>query len=244
MTYGFPTDIWPSAPLAVLMFMGTVLLEGSAVLAMLYFTFRRQRGYRNIAAGLALGWLLFYGGLWLGFSLASRETVLAFHEEKHFCEIDCHPAYSVEDVQQAKTLGTGAAQKTAQGMFYVVSLKARFDEKTISSQRGMAPLHPNGRAVMVTDARGRTFAPSAAGQQALETMAGVGNRLDRTFERPGDSYVCKLVFDLPADIQQPRLFLENADLVNRLLIGHENGWLHKRTLFSLSPGLGKVAAEL
>ena len=38
-------------------------------------------------------------------------------EEKHFCEVDCHLAYSVVGVQKTRTLGTAAAPRAAQGTF-------------------------------------------------------------------------------------------------------------------------------
>jgi hypothetical protein len=53
--------------------------------------------------------------------------------------------------------------------------------------------------------------------------------------RPGESYQTTLVFDLPEGVQNPRLLLTDPWPVNRLLIGHENSFFHKKVYFRLDP---------
>ncbi len=53
--------------------------------------------------------------------------------------------------------------------------------------------------------------------------------------RPGEFYVTKLVFDLPADATNPQLLINEADLPTHFIIGHENSPLHKKTRFKLEP---------
>src|SRR5260370_13635121 len=115
------------------------------------------------AAGIAAG----YAGLLLGDSLVSPEYVLARGEQKYFCEVDCHIAYSVEDASTAKTLGPELQQRTAAGRFVIVRVKTRFDERTISPHRGDAPLTPNARRVVLPVDDGRDDVPSPEGQAAL-----------------------------------------------------------------------------
>ena len=43
----------------------------------------------------------------------------------------------------------------------------RFDEQTISSHRGMAPLTPNRRSVALVDGQGRRYPGSADGLTSL-----------------------------------------------------------------------------
>ena len=184
-----------------------------------------------------------YLGVLLGVSWASDERTLGPGEQKYFCELDCHLAYSVGDVLMAKTLGSGERQATAQGTFYVVKLKTHFDEKTISSRRPKeALLWPNLRWEAVVDEQGRRYTTSLAGLKALEAPAGENVPLTQSL-RPGESYETILVFDLPADARNPRLLLTDPFPVNLVLIGHENSFLHKKVFFRLEPHSAALAAN-
>jgi hypothetical protein len=192
------------------------------------------RRYGRVRASLA-GLVLVAAGYFvvlLAFSLASGERVLARGEEKYFCEIDCHLAYSVADVRRAKTLGAGASQATARGEFLVVTLKTRFDETTVNSQRGNAPLTPNPRRATVFDAEGHAYEPLEEGRRALASERGTGMSLDTPL-RPGESYTTELVFDLPEGTRAARLLLNESSPETRFIIGHENSLLHKKTEFGL-----------
>ncbi len=221
------------AAIGILGFLGTGLLLLVAALVLLYLL---MQGRRAAAANLllfALGLCVAYAGVLIIFSLASTEKVLARGAEKHFCEIDCHLAYSVADVQQTKTLGPPAQAATAQGVFYVVTVKTRFDEQTISKTRGEGQLTPNSRIATVLDAQGRAYTISPAGQRALELSAGTGMPFTTPL-RPGESYTTQLVFDLPADVSAPRLLIHEGETSTRFIIGHENSPLHKKTEFQLN----------
>ena len=218
------------AGLVVLAFLGTAMLLGALGVA---FIWTLAAGQRALAVRLLAGCALIagvYGGALITFSLGSEEKTLASGSLKYFCEIDCHTAYTVSGVQAAKTLGEGAAQVTADGTFYVVTVRTLFDGETVSSRRpqGM-PLRPNWRVVRVVDDAGREYSTSLAGQKAL-----VAQNVPLTQElRPGESYDSVLVFDLAADAHNPRLLLADWDPVTMLLIGHENSFLHKKIYFQL-----------
>ncbi len=222
------------APLVVLTFLGSALVLGVAVLAALFGVFRKRR--RLELGGLAVVAVLVsvYTLVLLGVSLTSHEKTLARGEWKYFCEIDCHIAYSVEDVTEAKALGPEAQQTSANGSFFIVRLKTWFDPRTISAHRGNGLLAPNPRRVVLVDDRGREFSPSAEGQAALEKWRGNTPPLSQSL-RPGESYSTDLVFDLPADALHPRLFITNDDSVTHILIGHENAPLHPRIYLGLIP---------
>ena len=51
---------------------------------------------------------------------------------------------------------------------------------------------------------------------------------------PGESYLTRLVFDLPEKVADPRLLVTESDWITRALIGHENSPLHRKTSFRLS----------
>ncbi|HEX8097426.1 MAG TPA: DUF4352 domain-containing protein [Pyrinomonadaceae bacterium] len=227
------TNVNLEAALGVLGFLGAglVLLVAVAVALFALITGRRKLAGVSALAAAGLGGL--YLLLMLTFSLASGEKVLARGAEKHFCETDCHLAYSVTDVKRAKTLGDGPHPAAAKGVFEVITLKTRFDEKTISSARGNSPLTPNSRVATILDEQGRTYTPSPEGQRALG-QAGAGTPLTTSLN-PGESYTTTLVFDLPEDVKNPVLLLNEGEWVTHLIIGHENSPLHKKTMFGLGP---------
>jgi hypothetical protein len=185
--------------------------------------------------------MLIVAGLYLGailaFSLAGREKVLARGEEKHFCEIDCHLAYSIANVRQSKML---VSQSSAQGVYTIVTIKTRFDETTISSRRGNGLLYPNSRVLTLFDERGNKYTPSAEGQHALGASQSSGPPLTTPL-RPGESYMTEIVFDLPADLKAATLLINEGERNTYLIIGHENSALHQKTKFQLDLSAAPLA---
>jgi hypothetical protein len=213
------------------LFTGFILAALGAVLLHALATGNRTRAGKVLRLGIA--WSAIYAAVLLGFSLLSKERVLAVGETKYFCELDCHLAYSVESVLAAPTLGAGEHAVQASGTFYVVKLRTLFDAETTSSRRAAdMPLRPNLRWAVVVDEQGRRYATSLAGMQALTEPAGQNVPLTQALI-PGESYQTTLVFDLPADARHPRLLLTDPLPVNWFLIGHENSFLHKKVFFRL-----------
>lgn len=93
---------------------------------------------------------------------------------------------------------------TTAGTFYVVTVKTWFEAETISQRRPLdIPLCSNPCTGETVDAAGRRFAPSLPGQKAVD-----GNSVPLTqLLTPGQSYETKLVFDLPAGVDRPRLLV-------------------------------------
>jgi Domain of unknown function (DUF4352) len=172
-----------------------------------------------------------YGVTLVGASTASHEWELAPGAEKYFCEIDCHLAYSIAGVEKAKSVGSGDELKTADGIFYIVKLRTRFDEKTISSERGNSPLTPSPRKVTLVDDQGREYSISPVGQPALK--ASLRNEwIPMTQElQPGESYETQLVFDVPPGARGLKLLVSSPTepaWLGRFLIGDEDSILHKK----------------
>ena len=202
-----------SFALFMLAVLGTLALGAGYVLALLLKkAVWAQWILRVELAGLALYLILF-----LLASLTSHTRELAVGEEKHICEVDCHLAYAVTGVQTVKQWNG----KTAQGTFYVVTVRVQFDSNTIASWRPRdIPVYPNGRAVALIDGQGRRYpAPVDALTRKLI---------------PGESYTTDFVFDLPSDATNPRLMLASGDWPTRLMIAHENAFLRGKVLFRLS----------
>jgi hypothetical protein len=179
----------------------------------------------TIVAGLYLAMLLI-------FSFASSEQVLARGEEKHFCEIDCHLAYSIAEINETKTIGEGPNQVTAAGMFRLVTIKTRFDETTIGRNRGDSLLYPNSRVVTASDENGKEYFPSATAQSVLEKTQTAGTAMTIPL-RPSEAYSTTLAFDLPTDIKNPTLWIREGESLTHFVIGHENCFLHKKTRFRI-----------
>ena len=200
------------APLAVLGFLAAC---GGLVLALasvLIFWFARKPKFACVAAFAIVAGAVAYFALLLGFSATSHETVLAHGQEKYFCEIDCHLAYSVVDA------------KTQPGDRLVITLRTRFDETTTSPSRPKdAPLTPSPRDVRLVDSADNAYAPvSTAGIPLLTPL------------KPADSYTTQFEFNLPKDATGLRLLINTMpQWPDRLVIGDENSWLHKKTFLAL-----------
>ena len=226
------TNVNFAAPLGVLAFLGTGFVMAVAGAFLVYSLVRRSFGHAKFTAVA----MLVIGALYLGsilvFAFAGSDKVLARGSEKHFCEIDCHLAYSITDLKSSKTIGTGSSQATARDLFMAVTIKTRFDETTISRTRGNGVLYPNSRVLTVVDDQERKYSASVEGQSALELSGGAGTPLETPL-RPGESYTTTVVFDLPADAGHPTLLVNEGDWITHLIIGHENSPWHKKTRFEL-----------
>jgi hypothetical protein len=233
------------APLVTVMFLGACAGLFLMGLSFLYGLVARKRWVMYASAGIAVSGALLYATLLFGFSLASNEKVLPIGGQKHFCELDCHIAYSVTSVTSAAELGIGEKRKAAAGKFFVVRLQTLFDPATIASFRGNSPLAPSPRKVVVIDEAGREISPSQPGQRTYELTPGATTVPLTTPLRPGESYSTDFVFDLPKEINQPRLLVGDADPISALIIGHEGSPLHKKIYFAISPSssINKAKAQ-
>jgi len=200
------------APLAVV---GFLIAAGGLVLgiaAALIFWFARKPKLARITTAIIGAGAILYLALLIGFSTASRATTLARGQEKYFCEIDCHLAYSIVD---AKTHPDGR---------YVITLRTRFDETTTSPSRPKdVPLTPSPREVRLLDGAGHEYIPVATEGTPLLTPL-----------KPADSYTTQLEFTIPKDATGLRLLINTTPVwPDHLVIGDENSWLHQKTYFAL-----------
>ena len=226
------TNVNLAAPIGALAFLGTGFLLLILGFALIFSLLKNQPKLKKLSLAAILSVAGLYLVLLLGFSFASGEQVLAQGQEKHFCELDCHLAYSVTEVHETKTLGEAPNQLIASGMFRVVTVKTRFDETTIGRNRGDALLYPNSRVLSVSDANGNEYFPSAAAGRVLDATHSAGTPMTIPL-RPADSYSTTVVFDLPVDIKSPTLSIREGESITHLIIGHENSLLHKQTRFQI-----------
>ncbi len=212
-TATFASNMNFPAPLAVLGFLAAAAGLVLGVGAILVFWFSRKPKFARTTAMVVGAGVVVYLALLLGFSIASRTTTLARGQEKYFCEIDCHLAYSITDA------------KAAPNGDYLVTLRTRFDETTTSPSRPKdAPLTPSPREVRLIDATGHQYEPTTVGGTSLLTPL-----------KPSDSYTTRLEFKIPKDATTGvRLLLNTAPgWPDHLIIGDENSVFHAKTYFSL-----------
>src|SRR5215475_8237726 len=146
------TNVNLAAPVGALMLLGTGFLTFLVIVWLAESLIVRKLRRAKILAILIGAIAGLYLACGLGFSLASHEKVLARGEEKHFCELDCHLAYSIANVSQLNS-ATSTSSET------LITIKTRFDETTIAPWRGNGLLYPNSRNLTLYDERGNRYPP-------------------------------------------------------------------------------------
>jgi hypothetical protein len=215
------------AHMAALCFLGTVGLTVLLVIAtvVLFFTRRAWAKYSLHAIVVLLGG---YAAVLAFFSFASFDRTVKRGDEKFYCGMDCHIAYSVQSVERTKTIGDA----TANGEFYVITVRSHFDERTIAPWRGDSPLRPDPPTLTLIDTSGRSYAVSAMGQKAWEAVHAQPHSLTDGL-RPGESYETTWIFDVPAVADNLRMFAGWNGFPSYILIGDEASPGHKKTYFAL-----------
>ena len=192
----------------------------------------RKAWLRNFVLGGVTVWLVFYAIMLFGSSLASKEKTLALNEPKKLCGfyLDCHMHTAVTEVQRAKNIGA----KTAQGEFYIVTVKVFSDAKR-------EPLHLIGTEAKVFDERKSFYTRDLEAERALGSQPEFETRIG-----PDESFTKTIVFDLPGGVKTPRLDISDGygidTTIEAVLIGDEDSILHRRNYFSLD-GPGALAAR-
>ncbi len=209
------TNVNLEAPVAVLALLGTGFLIFVAGIVLVQSLIVRKRRRAKFALAAISAILALYACAILIFSFASHNKLLARGEEKHFCELDCHLAYSIVSVTQAPLPNN-------QTIPTVVTVKTRFDENTIASARGNALLYPNSRSLALFDDHGNWYAPASVTGTLLTSPL-----------HPGESYLTDVLFNLPPGVKAEKLLINERDWITRIIIGHENSPLHKKTEFKL-----------
>jgi hypothetical protein len=227
------------APVVVLLLLGTLLAVGASLLVLLYGVARRSKPVSRLGLSVAASFVMGYFSILCCVSLLGTDATLPLGGWKYFCEIDCHIAYSVSDVSEAGVILGPEGQRTAaqeEGYFVFVELKTWFDEKTISPHRGNSPLTPGPRAIVLIDESGHRYRRSIVGEIALANAVGMSTPLSQPL-RPGDSYISRLVFEIPRDSKPQSLLITDPEdnWMDRLLIGHENSLFHKKIYLDFHP---------
>jgi len=207
--------------------MGTLGLTALLTIATVVLFFKRRRWAPYTALTMAV-LLAGYAAVVGFFSWASYDRTAKRGDEKFFCGMDCHVGYSVQNVEQVKSIGN----LTAQGDFVVVTLRSHFDERTIAPWRGDAPLKPDPPKLALVDATGHRYPVSSNGQKAWDAAHPQSHSLTDPL-RPGESFETTWVFEVPAGSSALRLFAGWNGFPSYVLIGDEASPEHAKTYLAL-----------
>ena len=216
------TNVNLAAPVGALALLGTGFVLFVTAIFLIQSLIARKRWRAKIVLVMMVTVCCLYLATILIFSFSSHEKLLVRGEEKHFCELDCHLAYSIANTQQTKTLGESAKPASAQRVFAVVTIQTRFDETTIAPWRGNGLLYPNSRLLTLIDEGGNRYEPVSQSGTPLTNPL-----------RPGESYTTDIVFDVPFETKNATLLMNEGDWITHLIIGHENSPLHKKVSFQI-----------
>ena len=206
----------------ILMAMTIGGLFGAAVLFAISI-YTKKTWLRNFVFGGVAVWFVFYFAMLFGFSITSKEKDLALNEPKEFCGfyLDCHMHTSVTAVSKTKTIGN----KTANGEFYIVKVKVFSNAKRATLGLVTVDTH-------VVDSAGQTYYRDHDAESQLPSQP--------DFEKPVspvESFDKEIVFDLPENIENPRLDIREGygfeHAIEAVLVDDEDSIFHKRIYFKL-----------
>ena len=181
---------------------------------------------RNFTLGGVAVWFIFYAVMLFGFSSASTEKTLAINEPKAFCGfyLDCHMHAVVTGVRTTKTIG----DLRANGQYTIVKIKVFSDARNpVIAFRLLDP------SIVVKDGSNEFYVRNEIAERLLPT-AGVDLGQDI---RGRETVEKEIVFDLPADVKDPRLDIREGyridQAVEAVLVDDEDSLFHRRNYFKL-----------
>lgn len=176
-----------------------------------------------VLGGVAV-WFAFYIAMLLGFSLFSREKTLTTGQAKEYCGfyLDCHMHTAVMGVRRTKTFG----DLTAKGEFYIVTVRVFSNAKRATLGLLAVDAH-------VVDAAGKTYRRDIDAESRLPKQPDFDTKIS-----PLGSFEKEIAFDLPPDVQDPRLDMREGygidHLIEAVLVDDEDSIFHKRNYFASS----------
>lgn len=213
-----------AAPLMLL----TVLAIGVSLVIMVIASVAKSFLLVKVVAGVVLLGVIAYFVLLFVASFRSQEKFLALNEPKQFCGfyLDCHMHVAVTNVSKTKTIAGPAGDRSAKGIFYVVSVKVFNDARRAT----IGLLQPDA---FVTDLTGARYSRVTEAEQFLP---GAEVAFDQRID-PEKSFTKRLVFDFPSETANPTLEVDEGYRIDRwlelFLVGDDDSLLHKKTKFRL-----------
>ncbi len=181
---------------------------------------------KRFVLGSVAIWLAFYVVMLIGASLLSTGKLIEVGDAdgKAFCGfyLDCHMHTAVTGVRKATSIG----ERESKGEFYIVTVKVFSDAQAATLGLLTVDAH-------IVDDANNIYARDVQAEENLGEQP--------PFERqisPADNFEKRIVFDLPADVQNPRLDVREGygidHAIEFVLIGDEDSIFHKRNYFNLA----------
>ena len=162
-----------------------------------------------------------YASLLLFVSLTSRPTIVPRGQKQCFDDW----CVSVESVTRRAQIGNAEITAHAQGIFYLVAVKAS------NVGRGRAQAAADAE-VWLIDAAGRRYAPSPEGQAALDAAGTNGPALTSRIAA-GESIERVFVFDVAKDAEGLGLITSHGRIPGILIVADPASFLHAPTIHQL-----------
>lgn len=212
--------------LGILLFLATCLGIAGGLIGIAIDILARRIVRAGKIALFLLGWILLYAAALLGSSLASRPRFLPPRQERCFDEM----CFSLKGVAVASRLGTQPVSPQAAGEFYVVTVQLRSDSRRTAQK-------PSQPELFVIDAEGKRYPRMVSAGEELGLPAGQPVTAAQLWDqriRPGETVLLTVAFDLPLNIPQPALVVnEGIGPLSAVIIGDENSFFHARTAWLL-----------
>jgi hypothetical protein len=211
------------SPVIALMLYLAAVGSGVLLLGGIFLARRAARpGLARLLTWLLVGGMTGYLGLLLGVSLTSHEITLPPGDRKSLCGfyLDCHVGFAVKGVH---------TEESGSDRLYLVDLEIQSDARRITMTPG--PLD-----VALLDEGGRLYRRDPVAEARATGRPWRDNPFDESLPA-GQAYIRTIAFRLPADARNPRLLVREGFWLDRLietvLIGDDDSWLHPRTLMAL-----------
>lgn len=227
---------------AILLLLTVMTIGGAALIAILAHRRNSPRVTRTFAGGAGILGLAYMAGV-IATSAASTEQTLPAGDVKWFCGfyLDCHLGMSIDRTEKLSSIPALNGHARPNGSFHVITV--RLHNSARNPNIDMLLYRPR---LTIVDALGRRYERSPATENGLR----VGNRpppLAAETKVTHDPVTATLVFDLPADVREPRLEINEGWFVDRIielgLMGDENSLFHKRILFAIYDSASTTVAR-
>lgn len=226
---------------AILLLLTGLAVAGALGVAFIASRRRKARTAKSFATGAAIIAALYAGGV-IAASGASKEETLAPGDTKWFCGfyLDCHLGLSIARTEVLNEIASPQGAVKPSGKFHVLTLRLHNSAKNPSLD--MLLYKPDARIV---DAGGMRYVRNATAEAAISggTRPAAFGEETRVSHEPVHATI---VFDLPLNVQQPRLLVSEGWIVGKLielgLINDENSIFHKRIYLALDGTSGTTAS--
>lgn len=194
-----------------------------AAILLVYAFWTRTNWLKSFVLGGVVIWFASYAILLFANSIFSRERNLGLNESKEFCGFyfDCHLHAAVTGIRKTKTLG----DKISNGDFYIVKVKVFSDAQ--QTTLGLITVDAE-----VVDEQNNSFPRDTEAEAELGEQPAFEKRIS-----PVENFEKEIVFDLPADVKNPRLDIKEGygidHAIEAVLIDDEDSLLHKRNYFKI-----------